>query len=479
ESVNIAEFFDEQIDDKTAGELSRPAGIRQIVSYPIMLNDAIKGAVVLFRGNRTDSLDLYAVFATQCAFALMTSTHIRELEEKRRLEEMLHYSQKMDAVGRLAGGMAHDFNNMLSGISGYATIIKRSYGEKEPKLKGYVDTILNAADRAADLIGKLLAFARKGKYQMVSVDVHKAIEAVIGLLDRTIDKRIRIVRKLKAKPSTVLGDPTQIENIFLNLAVNARDAMARGGTLTFATSITSIDKSDTRVAEYNTEAGDYMVVSVSDTGSGMNSDTLSHMFEPFFTTKEVGKGTGLGLASVYGIVKNHGGHVAVESVVGVGTTFDVYIPLLSPGEAPTDNLVKPRTDIIRGNGHIVVIEDEEIVRKLCQEILPEYGYTVTILENGIEGVNYYLEHWREVDAVLVDMIMPGMNGAECISALRKTNPEVKVIVMTGFDFTEKTTAILSSGIDAFLQKPFRETTLLKTIADVLAGKSLGFDQAQE
>jgi signal transduction histidine kinase/CheY-like chemotaxis protein len=477
ECSGIAEFFGNQFDANTSRELNRLARIRQIVSYPIVLNDAIKGAIVLFRSTRTESLDLYAVFATQCALALMTSTHIRELEEKRKLEEMLHHSQKMDAVGQLAGGMAHDFNNMLSGISGYATIIKRKYGATDPTLAGHVDTILSASDRAADLIGKLLAFARKGKYQMTSVDVHQAIEEVMALLDRTIDKRIRIVRKLEAVPGTVLGDPTQIENIFLNLAVNARDAMEQGGTLTFATATTTVGKADLRLAEYAIKPGDYVSVSISDTGTGMDGETLAHIFEPFFTTKEVGKGTGLGLASVYGIVKNHGGHIRAESTPGVGTTFHVLLPLLRGTEAHGESLAKPRTDVVRGKGHIVVIDDEEIVRNLCKEILPEYGYTVTGFECGRDGVAYYREHWQEVDAAIVDMIMPAMNGAECIDLLKKINPAIKVIVTTGYDFTEKTTVILSSGINGFLQKPFREATLLKTIADVLAGRSQGFDQS--
>lgn len=477
--VEVNEFFGGQFEEGTARELNRLAGIRQIVSYPVMLNDAIKGAIILFRTTRTESLDLYAVFATQCALALMTSTHIRELEEKRKLEEMLHHSQKMDAIGQLAGGMAHDFNNMLSGISGFATIIKRNYGKRDAKLAEYVDTILSASDRAADLIGKLLAFARKGKYQLVPVDIHQAIGEVIEILDRTIDKRIRIVRKLEARPSTVLGDPPQIENILLNLAVNARDAMAQGGILTFATATTTIDPSDPRIAEYGIRPGDYIVTSVQDTGTGMDGDTLRHMFEPFFTTKEVGKGTGLGLASVYGSVKNHGGHIDVESGLGAGTSFHVYVPLLRAKEGTAGSLVKPRTDIIRGEGHILVVDDEEIVLSLCKEILPEYGYTVTAFGSGEETVAYYRDHWQQVDAVIVDMIMPGMNGAECMDRLRKINPDVRLIVTTGYDFTEKTSMILSRGVSAFLQKPFRDTTLLKTIADVLAGKTLGFDQAQD
>jgi signal transduction histidine kinase len=464
---SIHDFFGGRIDEEKARQLDRTAEIRQIVSYPILLHEKVQGAIVLFRREVAESLDIYGVFAIQCSLALLTSAHIRELEEKRKLEEMLHHSQKMDAIGQLAGGMAHDFNNMLAGISGYATIIKRSFARDNPRLGTYIDAIIAASDRSAELITKLLAFARKGKYQMIAVDVHKAVGDVVEILQRTIDKRIRIIRNLSADPHTVLGDPAQVENIFLNLAVNARDAMSHGGTLTFETRVESIASDHPLATTTGLQPGEYLLATVADTGGGMDEETLSHIFEPFYTTKEVGKGTGLGLASVYGSVRNHHGHIEVHSAPGTGTTFRIALPLLRGDRIPEATATKPAVNFKEGKGHILIIDDEMMIRELCREILSHHGYDVTTAAGPHEALVFYRDHYHEVDAVLLDMIMPQMSGPDCLEVLRHTNNQVKVVLMTGHDFTDKTSTIISNGISGFLQKPFKEAELLEILAETL------------
>ncbi len=462
----IREFFSGELDPGEATELDRSARIRQVIGYPIVLDEELRGAIVFFRPTKTETLDIYGIFSTQCALVLKFSAQISELEEKQRLEDMLHHSQKMDALGQLAGGIAHDFNNMLAGITGYANLIKR-WAVKDPqKVATFVDTILNASERASDLVNKLLAFARKGKYQVVVVDVHKSIDEVIAILEHTLDRRIRIERKCQASPSTVSGDPGQIQNAFLNLALNARDAMPEGGVLTFSTRIETLQEGDTDRFDLHLKPGEYLVVSVGDTGVGMSRETLSHIYEPFFTTKDVGKGTGLGLASVYGCVKSHSGFINVKSEPGRGTAFQVHLPILrQTGQQAPEKGAETR-GMPTGKGHVLVVDDEEIIRGFCKELLTDSGYSVTECCDGLEAVEYFQKRHKRVDVAIVDMIMPRMSGVDCIREIRRIDPELRVILSTGYDFTNKTQHLISSGITDFLQKPFRESDLLKAVGRV-------------
>lgn len=469
----IREFFRGELDPGEATELDRSARIRQVIGYPIVLDEQVRGAIVFFRSTKTEAFDIYGIFSTQCALVLKFSAQISQLEEKQRLEDMLHHSQKMDALGQLAGGIAHDFNNMLAGITGYANLIKR-WAVKDPqKVATFVDTILNASERASDLVNKLLAFARKGKYQVVIVDVHKSIEEVIAILEHTLDKRIRIEQNCQASPSTVSGDPGQIQNAFLNLALNARDAMPEGGVLTFSTRIESLQVGDTDRYDLHLKPGEYLVVSVGDTGVGMNPDTLSHIYEPFFTTKDVGKGTGLGLASVYGCVKSHSGYINVKSEPGRGTAFQVHIPLLRESIQHVPEKGSETRGVVVGKGHVLVVDDEEIIRGFCRELLTDSGYTVTECSDGLEAVEYFQKHHKKVDVAIVDMIMPRMSGVDCIREIRRIDPELRVILSTGYDFTNKTQHLISSGITGFLQKPFRESDLLKAVGKIFEEETAG------
>jgi signal transduction histidine kinase/CheY-like chemotaxis protein len=464
----LEDLFEDSVDPRQAKELNRSAGIRQIVCYPIVLDNQVKGSIVLFRTTPTGNLEIYSLFAIQGALVLRFATQIQELEEKRKIEEMLHHAQKLDAIGQLAGGIAHDFNNMLAGIGGYAQLIKRQFAKDNPKLDQYIDTILKASERAADLTNKLLAFARKGTYQMVPVDIHTAIAEVLQLLAHAIDKKIDIRQHLNASSATVMGDPTQIQNILINLALNARDAMPRGGIMSFTTGSIELQASDKRCTEFNLKPGWYITLVVADSGTGMDKTVLDHIYEPFFTTKGVGKGVGLGLASVYGSVKDHAGHIDVVSLPGEGSTFTVYLP---HREAPIPiEPVPPQTRMIetvaargKGMGHILVIDDEKIVGELCEEILRLHGFSVTFFSNSPQGVTYYQQHFGEIDVVILDMIMPHMSGDECLREMLKVKPDAAVIISTGYDFTAKTQKIITKGIAGYIHKPFSERTVLAAI----------------
>jgi len=451
------------------GASGRRSILRQIISYPIMYEGAIKGAVLFFRTSQTPDLNLFSMFSLQCSLVMKFGTQIRELEEKRKLAEQLRQSQKMEAIGLLAGGIAHDFNNLLSGVSGFAQLIKRRFAKDNAEMMKLVDPILDAAARGSSLTKQLLAFARKGKYQQVNFDLHEVIERTIALLRRTIDKRIQISRDLKAVEPLIMGDPSQIENVFLNLALNARDAMPEGGDLVFHTErvVISADEVVSISGKYHINPGTFILVSVVDTGMGMNEETKGRLFEPFFTTKEVGKGTGLGLASVYGCIKNHNGYIEVDSAVEQGTTVRIYFPA-AIGPAPTPAHTEEKAGpAIKGKGHILVIDDEDIVRSIIREMLSDLGYSVALCGNGADAIEYYRKHQPEIDLVIIDMIMPKMGGFDCLRHLKKINPDIKAIISTGYSMAEDTQQIMTWGIAGFIQKPFDAGELSKAISDAL------------
>ncbi len=459
---SLADFFPALSDDALrAGER-----IHQVISFPVAINGAIHGAVVLFRDVPTAFPDMYEILAVQCALVLKFSSQIREINQKRALEEMLHHSQKLDAIGQLAGGIAHDFNNMLSGIAGYAHIIKRTFGADNRKLAEYIEMIITASARAADLVTKLLAFAREGKYQIIAVDVHQVIDEVIHLLERTIDKRITIIRTFKATVSTIAGDPAQVQNALLNLGVNARDAMPDGGELHFETATIRLAAGDQRLISFGIGEGEYLAVIVRDTGVGMDEKALARVFEPFFTTKEVGKGSGLGLASVYGSVKSHGGHIEVSSEPGKGASFCIYLPLLSKLSAESEAASLP-IQSASGTGSILVVDDEQIVRDLYHTLLTEHGFRVKICRDGREALDWYRKHAGDIDLIILDMVMPHINGIDCFKAMREINPEAKALIATGFDFSKRTQTIMTRGVRGFLQKPFDEKALLGLVNEIL------------
>ncbi|MBD3421008.1 MAG: response regulator [Chitinivibrionales bacterium] len=396
----------------------------------------------------------------------ITNRKIAE-SEKEQLEEQLTQARKLESLGQLAGGVAHDFNNMLGAILGYANMIKRRLARDNTTLDKYITTIIEASKRAADLTTKLLAFARQGKYKIELINAHEIVQDVIKLLEHTIDKRIIIVHHLKADPATIRGDRTQLQNAILNLAVNARDAMPKGGEMTFASEL--VDKSPDSTQNFPPQLlpGRYVLITVADTGTGIDEKIRTKIFDPFFTTKEPGEGTGLGLASVYGTVDNHKGAVELKSEVGEGTEVTLYLPLI---DLPIQHKSDEALEIIHGEGSILVVDDEEFVRQMAIDMLTDLGYNVVTCADGKEAVNYYQDHHASTDIVIVDMIMPRMGGYDCANELLKINPDIKIIIATGYSIAADTQRIITKGIAGFIQKPFEEDEISRLLSDILQPK---------
>ena len=387
----------------------------------------------------------------------------RAEEEKIKLQDQLQQAQKMEAIGQLAGGIAHDFNNLLGGISGYSDVLKIKMDQDSGLVK-YVQKIQDAAIKAAGLTHQLLTFARKARVSMATVDIHNAIDRAFGILERTIDRQIEIERHLDAWTSTVVGDTSLIENALLNLAINARDAMPDGGRLTLATEVVYLKQSWFRGQTFDGMPGVYLKVSVADTGIGMDKATQAKVFEPFFTTKEPGKGTGLGLASVYGCVKQHNGYITVQSEPGKGSRFTLFLPL---SEKAVEE-AKDEPELIHGEGTVLVVDDEIIMREAASEMLTGLGYKVMSCANGFEAVECFRKNYKETDAVLLDMIMPKMNGIDCYRKLKEINPRVRVIIASGYSDEKQDIQIKELGVKDFIEKPFKISKLSRCIADLLA-----------
>jgi PAS domain S-box-containing protein len=400
--------------------------------------------------------------------ALLSVT--RDITERKAMEERLRQTEKMEAIGLLAGGVAHDFNNMLLAILGNAELmVSRA---KDPEIRSYAEAVVSSAQRSTSLTRKLLAFARRGKYQVVPVDVHSVINDVIDLLGHSIDKRITVERRLEASCPVVQGDPPQVHNALLNLALNACDAMPNGGTLTFTTG--TLEKGDSlpvAVQSEITTPGRLVRIDVQDTGTGFTEDARSHLFEPFFTTKPPGEGTGLGLASVYGTVKTHGGALSVESAPGLGTVFSVFLPAAPQIESPETEPVPEVSVPTRETTRILVIEDESLLRRLLQAMLHTIGYEAVLAADGSEGVENYRREWKSIDLVLLDVIMPVMGGYDTLVELKKVNPGVKAIVTSGYALDDDVRRILDLGAVGFVQKPFRMPDLLAEISKALGPES--------
>lgn len=390
---------------------------------------------------------------------------LTDITQAKQMTIQLQQAQKMEAIGQLAGGIAHDFNNLLAGIIGNAEMLQIKLAN-EPALSSLAEKILTTGEHAASLTKQLLSFARKGNYQQVPVILHRIIAEVAGILANTLNKNISVRQSLNANPCTVLGDPAMLENALLNLCINARDAMAKGGTLTISTEVTELDELYVKNHSYKIPVGKYIRVSVNDTGKGMPKEVKAHLFEPFFTTKEKGKGTGLGLASVYGCVKAHNGSIEVYSEEEHGSTFNIYLPLADFCPGKTEEPGKWPAQ--KGTGNILLVDDEETIRDITSQMLDDRGYKVVVLANGQEAVDYYREHYREIDIVILDMIMPKMNGHEAFIMMKKINPGIRALLSSGYSIEEDAQTLLKKGIKGFLQKPYRLAELTQMINQALA-----------
>jgi PAS domain S-box-containing protein len=382
-------------------------------------------------------------------------------EEKKRLEAQLHLAQKMEAIGTLAGGIAHDFNNLLMAIQGNASLLRHTIESAHPHYER-LKTIEQLVGSGAKLTAQLLGYASKGRYEVKAIDLNRLAEGISDTFGRA-KKDIIIHMELAEDLLPVEADQGQIEQVLLNLFVNAVDAMPDGGELILRTmNVTSEDMKDRL---YEPKSGRYVLLNVADNGTGMDKETQKRIFDPFFTTKETGQGTGLGLASAYGIIKGHGGYIDVESTEGQGTTFRVYLPASVQMVDKTNE--KPNQPIT-GSGTILIVDDEELVLDANINLLKSVGYTVYEAKGGREAVEIYNAHKDEIDLVILDMIMPQMGGAEAFDRMKAINPNVRVLLSSGFSLEAQAREILNRGCDGFIQKPFGLEELSRKISEILA-----------
>ena len=400
---------------------------------------------------------------TETKDGLIFNGIILDITEEKRLETQLQQAQKLESIGRLAGGVAHDFNNLLTGIAGYAEILMSSFKRGDP-LFADLREIKKAADRGAGLTAQLLAFSRKQIIAPQVIDLNEVIDHSLMMIKRLIGEDI----DLKFAPTTELGsvkaDPTQVEQVLVNLSINARDAMPDGGLLRIKTENVAFDEEYCN-AYPEASPGEYVMLAVSDNGAGIGEDLKDHIFEPFFTTKEKGKGTGLGLATVYGIVKQNGGFINLYSELGIGTTFKIYLPRVA--EKAVSVLAPAHEKIPGGSETILLVEDEEMVRNLAQKILLRYGYNVLTSSGGGDAYLQCKTHEGPIDLLLTDVIMPSVNGRQLYENIKTVRPDIKVLFMSGY--TEDVIAhhgVLDVHMH-FIHKPFTIETLARKVRETL------------
>jgi nitrogen-specific signal transduction histidine kinase/CheY-like chemotaxis protein len=387
-----------------------------------------------------------------------------DITDRKRLEDQLRQAQKMEAVGELAGGIAHDFNNILTAIIGRIYLMQtRLAGNSE--LLAHADQIAYAADRAANLTQSLLAFSREQIMNPRRIHLNETVNKSAKLFSKLVRENIEICITLSDPDPVILADEVQIEQVLINLVANARDAIPRDGRIHIATETTYFDEKFVSSHGYG-RVGEYAVLSVSDTGAGMDQKTKARIFEPFFTTKEMGKGTGLGLAIVYGAIKQHNGHITVYSEIGVGTTIRIFLPRIEEDADNEDR--KEMAPQPAGKGVILLAEDEDAVRTLTKTILLESGYKVIEAENGIQAVEKFQQNRDEIDLVLLDVIMPRMNGKEACEEILRSKPETRILFMSGYtgDILGQQ-GLLSRGY-GLIQKPLKPRDMLAIIREMLS-----------
>lgn len=383
-------------------------------------------------------------------------------EEKHKLENQLQQASKMESIGTLAGGIAHDFNNILMGIQGNASLMLLKIESDHPNYEK-IKNIEKYVQNGTELTKQLLGFARRGKYLIKATDLNEIIEKSSSLFART-KKEIRVHTELSEDLWSAEVDRGQIEQVLLNLYVNAWQAMSTGGDLYLQTENIILDRS--YLKPYKVEPGRYVKISVSDTGVGIDKETQERIFEPFFTTKEMGRGTGLGLASVYGIIKSHGGYINVYSEKEKGTVFTIYLP--ASEKIALKEIESGPAAIIKGSGTILLIDDEEMILDVGIELLEELGYTVKSAMSGPEAIDVFKGERGKIDLIIMDMIMPGMGGGETFDRLKEIDPDIKVLLSSGYSINGQATKILRRGCDGFIQKPFNMNQLAEKVQRILA-----------
>jgi nitrogen-specific signal transduction histidine kinase/CheY-like chemotaxis protein len=393
------------------------------------------------------------------------SRDVEELAARlRQTEEQLAQAQRMEALGRLTGGIAHDFNNLLTGILGYASLLKTYLpeGGEGHQAAAYIE---RSARRASELTRQLLAYCRREAPKPRPLDIRQVIREAIGILSRSVNKNVEIRVDLRGEPAPVMGDPGSLIQALLNLGVNASDAMPAGGVLTFSIAPLASD-GETLFGDVPVPEGQYVTVGVSDTGAGIPESVRDRVFTPFFTTKAAGEGTGLGLPMVHNCIRSHGGHVRFESRVGAGTTFHILLPLAAM-PAPPPEAQEAGAGAPRGKETVLVVDDEDIPRRLLCDMLRSLGYTAIPATSGEEGIGILGEALSGIDLVILDKIMPGMDGPETLRRLREILPRVRVLLCSGYAAEGGHGPEILSPFDGFIQKPYEMDAMARKVRSLL------------
>jgi PAS domain S-box-containing protein len=388
---------------------------------------------------------------------------LRDVTGVKQIEKQLLHAQKMEAVGTLAGGVAHDFNNLLQAIQGYAELLLFRTEESEPAHRA-LQQILHAARRGSELTQQLLTFSRKVESRKQPLNLNREVRQTKKLLERTIPKMIEIELRLGEDVKIIHADPTQVEQVVMNLVINAKDAMPEGGRVVLETENVTLDE-EYCGSHLGARPGDYVLLTISDNGQGMDEVTLEHIFEPFYTTKEFGKGTGLGLATVYGIVKSHDGYIVCYSKSGEGTAFKTYFPIIKLQEESDENIVE--TAIKGGTETILLVDDEDVIRDLGEQILTDFGYTVLSVADGESALEFYRKEKGRVELVILDLIMPGMGGRRCLEQILQINSGAKVLIASGYAANASSEETRKIGAKGFLGKPYSLQQMLQEVRRVL------------
>jgi two-component system, cell cycle sensor histidine kinase and response regulator CckA len=454
-TLNMSQTLAPECADRAKEMIARKLAGENVTAYELE---------ILAKDKRRVAIEVNSKLMYENGLPVAVQGIARDVTERKQLEEQLRQSQKMEAIGQLAGGVAHDFNNLLTAINGYSALALQRI-DSSSSIKSYLEEIKKAGDRAANLTRQLLAFGRKQILQPVALDLNGVVSDMNKMLRRLIGEDIVLAAKLAADLRKIKADPGQVEQVLINLVVNARDAMPTGGSLTIETANVELDQ-EYASRHMGIQPGKYVMLAVSDTGTGMDEATRARIFEPFFTTKEKGKGTGLGLSTVYGIVQQSGGSIWVYSEPNQGTSFKVYLPELR-SDAPGEMVESTMDEIESGSETILLVEDEEVVRGLTTNILEGAGYQVIAASGGAEAAELYAGRDEPIDLLLTDVVMPRTSGKEVAGQLTKMQPGLKVLFMSGY--TDE--AIVHHGVlDAdveFIQKPFTPAALSKKIREVL------------
>ncbi|MCI0531596.1 MAG: response regulator [candidate division Zixibacteria bacterium] len=450
-------------------DLAKKFGLRSAMAMPVVANNEVVAVIGFFVRSARDHDERFIQIVSTCAVQLgnIFKTKLAE-ESQRSLEEQFRQAQKMEAVGQLAGGVAHDFNNLLTLVIGYSESMLHGINPGHPHHKD-LEGIRRAAERASGLTRQLLAFSRRQILQPKVLNLNSIIQDAEKMLRRLIGEHIELETELEKPLGKVKVDPGQMEQVLMNLAVNARDAMLQGGMITIKTSNLEVDQKSARTFP-DLEIGSYVQLEITDTGCGMDAETKKHIFEPFFTTKELGKGTGLGLSTVYGIVKQSKGHLLVESEPNQGTTFRLFLPLTEEkaGSIPGE---QSKTELPQGSETLLLVEDEEELRLLAMDLLVKQGYKVLDACNGLEAISVCQSYSDPIDLIITDMVMPKMGGMALTENLKTLRPGIKVLYISGYtDDLAEQQRLANTGV-AFLQKPFTPSALACKIREVLEQKT--------